>query len=258
MFKLIRVVILLSILFVILVSTWMTEKRMAAWERPILVTIYPIAADQKPGTLKLIDEVDVQSFEEINRFMNRQARPYGFSVTPAFRFQMAPPGQELPPPVPGQFDTAAIAWWSLKMRWWAWMQDFNDGLVQADIQMFVLYRTMEGKNESSISVGMRKGRYGLVKAWARSSAQDTNLIVFTHELLHVLGATDKYVLTNGEPIFPEGYAEPDKKPLFPQRLAEIMGVRIPITSYSSVMADSLDECKIGKTTAQEIGFFSRL
>lgn len=144
------------------------------------------------------------------------------------------------------------------MRWWAWMKDWEDDLVSADIQMFILYHGVNGNQEIGISVGMRKGRYGLVKAYARESMNANNLIVFTHEMLHVLGATDKYILSNGEPIFPQGYAEPDKRPLFPQKRAEIMGGRIPISSFSSVMPASLGECKVGKQTAEEIGFLAQL
>jgi len=257
-FKLMRVVLLLSVLFVILISTWMTEKRMSSWDRPILVTIYPIIADDTPGTRKFVDHLDVQAFEDINRFMSEQSEPYGFTVTPAFRFQVATPGDALPPSVPDQFEPVAIGWWSLKMRWWAWMRDLGDDLVSPDIQMFVLYHSLNGNQELGISVGMRKGRYGLVKAYALDSMNAHNLIVFTHEMLHVLGATDKYVLSNGEPIFPGGYADPDKRPLFPQQRAEIMGGRIPINSFSSKMPDSLDQCKIGRQTAEEIGFFAQL
>ena len=231
---------------------------MASWERPILVTIYPIAADDEPATLKYVEEIDDAHFAEVNRFMSRESIPYGFTVTPAFRFQIARPSQELPPPVPAQFEAAGIAWWSLKMRWWAWMKDLDDDLVSPDIQMFVLYHNLNGKNEVGISVGMRKGRYGIVKAYTLESMSSENLVVFTHEMLHVLGATDKYVLSSGEPIYPHGYAEPNKRPLFPQERAEIMGVRIPINSFSSVMSDSLDECKIGRQTAEEIGFFAQL
>lgn len=253
-----RIVVLLSIFFVVLASTWMTEKRMAAWERPILVTIYPIAADDTAETLDFVENLDPALFEEVNRFMNRESAPYGFTVTPAFRFQIAQPVRELPPPIPAQFETAEIALWSLKMRWWAWLKDWKDDLVSADIQMFILYHSLNGNKEIGISVGMRKGRYGLVKAYARESMNSSNLIVFTHEMLHVLGATDKYILSNGEPIFPQGYAEPDKRPLFPQKRAEIMGGRIPISSFSSVMPASLGECKIGEQTAEEIGFFAQL
>ena len=257
-FKLMRVVLLLSVLFVILISTWMTEERMSSWERPILVTIYPIVADGTAETRQFVDHLDVQAFEAINRFMTEQARPYGFTVTPAFRFQIAIPSDALPPPVPDQFEPVAIGWWSLKMRWWAWMRDLDDNLVSPDIQMFVLYHSLNGNKEIGISVGMRKGRYGLVKAYALDSMNESNLIVFTHEMLHVLGATDKYVLSNGEPLFPEGYADPDRRPLFPQQRAEIMGGRIPINSYTSVMPDSLEQCKIGRQTAEEIGFFAQL
>jgi hypothetical protein len=253
-----RVVFLLSIFFVIIINTWMTEKRMAAWERPILVTIYPIAANQEPATLKFVKDVDASDFADINSFMNRESHPYGFTVTPAFRFQVARPGRELPPLVPAQFDPAAIAWWSLKMRWWAWMRDLEDKLVSPDIQMFVLYSSLNGENESGISVGMRKGRYGIVNSYARESLNSQNLFIFTHEMLHVLGATDKYILSTGEPIFPDGYSEPDRKPLFPQKLAEIMGGRIPVNYFSSVMPESLDECKIGQQTAEEIGFLAQL
>ena len=144
------------------------------------------------------------------------------------------------------------------MRWWAWMRDLDDNLVSADIQMFVLYHSLDGNKEVGMSVGMRKGRYGLVKAYALDSMNENNLIVFTHEMLHVLGASDKYVLSNGEPLFPEGYADPDRRPLFPQQTAEIMGGRIPINSYTSVMPDSLEQCKIGRQTAEEIGFFAKL
>jgi hypothetical protein len=257
-FKLFRIVVLLSVLFVIVISAWMTERRMAAWERPILVAVYPIAADDDPASLRAAEETDEADFDAVNQFMNREAAPYGFSVKPPFRFLVAEPGTELPPAVPGQFAPLAIAWWSLKMRWWAWMQDFNDDLITPDVQMFVLYHAVNGKTEIGISVGMRKGRYGLVKAYAGEASRQSKLIVFTHEMLHVLGATDKYVLTTGEPIFPEGYADPDKRPLLPQQRAEIMGGRIPVTSFSSVMPSSLKQCKIGRQTAEEIGFYARL
>lgn len=258
LFKLTRIVILLSFLFVLVAGTWMTERRMASWERPILVTVYPIAADDAPATLRFVKNIEASYFDEVNRFFAREALPYGFQVTPAFRFQLAPPTDQMPPPIPDLFSPVKIAVWSLKMRWWSWFEDFGNDLVRPDVQMFVLYRGSSGDEEVSISVGMRKGRYGIVKAFARESMGSHNLIIFAHELLHVLGATDKYVMSSGEPQYPFGYAEPDKRPLFPQDKAEIMGGRIPLTAYSSAMPRSLDYCRIGRKTAEEIGFFDKL
>ena len=144
------------------------------------------------------------------------------------------------------------------MRWWAWMRELDYELDTPDIKMFVLYHGLNGAKEVGISVGMRKGRYGIVKSYTLASMKTENLIVFTHELLHVLGATDKYILSSGEPIYPQGYAKPNKRPLFPQKRAEIMGVRIPINSFSSVMPESLEQCEIGRLTAEEIGFLAQL
>ena len=253
-----RIVVLLSILFVIVVGTWMTEQRMAAWERPILVTIYPIIADDEPATERFVKRIDEDTFDEVNHFFEREARPYGFTVTPAFRFQVAEPTREMPHAIPDQFNTFDIALWSLKMRWWSWRKTFGDDLVNPDIQMFVLYHSLNGNNELGISVGMRKGRYGIVKAYARNGLQGSNHVVFTHELLHVLGATDKYVLSTGQPIHPEGFAEPDRKPLFPQRYAEIMGGQIPLSSQDAAVPNGLAECRIGRVTAVEIGLYNLL
>ena len=258
LFKLMRIVVLLSILFVIVVGTWLTEKRMSSWDRPILVTVYPIIADDEAATERFVSDIDERTFDTVNRFFARESLPYGFTVTPAFRFQVEPPRREMPPAVPGQFDKLDIALWSLKMRWWAWRQTFGSNLVNPDIQMFVLYHSLNGENELGISVGMRKGRYGIVKAWAKRGLQPSNHVVFTHELLHVLGATDKYVLSTGQPIHPEGYAEPDRVPLHPQGYAEIMGGRVPVSRNLARIPDGLEECRIGKLTAQEIGFWDKL
>ena len=53
-------------------------------------------------------------------------------------------------------------------------------------------------------------------------------MVIAHELLHTLGASDKYDPQSLAPIFPDGYAEPDRQPSHPQRMAEIMAGRIPV------------------------------
>jgi len=122
----------------------------------------------------------------------------------------------------------------------------------------MLYHGENGQSEVEISVGMRKGRYGVVNVFAERSMRPRNLVVFTHELMHVMGASDKYTLTTGEPQYPFGFADPNKQPLFPQTRAEIMGGRIPINSFSSRMPASLEECRIGQMTAAEIGFLAQL
>jgi hypothetical protein len=253
-FKLMRIIVLLSVLFVLLVGTWMTERRLARWDRSASVVVYPIVADEVARTLEFAQGVDELSFEAVNEFMAREAVAYGITQRPVFYFQVAQVSSKLPPEIPDQHSRMAIAWWSLRMRWWAWRMDSNDDLPGTDIQMFVLYHGAKDRNELDISVGMRKGRYGVVNAFAKRAMNSRNLVVFTHELMHVYGASDKYVKTTGEPEHPFGYADPDQQPLFPQKRAEIMGGRIPLSHSASRMPRSLKQCKIGRQTAEEISF----
>jgi hypothetical protein len=68
-----------------------------------------------------------------------------------------------------------------------------------------------------------------------------------------VGATDKYD-AQGEPVFPIGYAQPDKQPLYPQTQAEIMSGHVPVSSTESRMADNLSRCVVGQQTAVEINW----
>ena len=49
-----------------------------------------------------------------------------------------------------------------------------------------------------------------------------------------------------------GYAEPDRQPVLPQTLAEIMAGRIPTTASSTRDASGLGQAVIGLATAREI------
>jgi hypothetical protein len=75
-----------------------------------------------------------------------------------------------------------------------------------------------------------------------------------HEMLHTLGATDKYDLANGLPSWPAGYADPERKPLYPQTQAELMGGRIPIDAHHAEVPGSLSDVIVGAATATEIGW----
>lgn len=144
------------------------------------------------------------------------------------------------------------------MRFYAWNMDRKDGLIEPDIQVFALYHGRDSQTEKHISVGMRKGMFGLVNMHASKNMNARNQVVIAHELLHVFGASDKYSLGSNEPLYPHGYADPYQQPLFPQTRCEIMGGHIPLSAYASMMPRSLRECTVGEQTAREIGFFRRL
>ncbi len=93
-----------------------------------------------------------------------------------------------------------------------------------------------------------------MNAFARSDMDGSNNVVIAHELLHTLGATDKYDFANNRPLFPDGYADPRAEPLHPQTRAEIMAGRIPISETRAEVPAGMDEVAIGLKTAREINW----
>ena len=142
------------------------------------------------------------------------------------------------------------------MRYWAWRNDTFTG-PQPDVQMFVAYFDPETHPKLRHSLGLRKGMIGVVNAYASRTMAQRNNVVIAHEFLHTVGASDKYDPSNKQPLYPDGYAEPDRIPLYPQRKAEIMGCRIPLSEHDAVMPDSVMKASIGPRTAQEINWFNQ-
>ena len=140
------------------------------------------------------------------------------------------------------------------MRWWSWRNGAQDGLAPDDIRVFVLYQEADPNGPMERSVGVKNGSYGLVNAVASRQMAARNRIIITHELMHVLGATDKYDLYTGQPIAPDGLASPQQVPLYPQKQAEIMGGRVAVSAYRWRYPASLESTVIGSKTASEIGW----
>jgi hypothetical protein len=104
------------------------------------------------------------------------------------------------------------------------------------------------------SLGLKEGLIGIVHAFATRPMTPTNSVVIAHELLHTLGATDKYDPASGRPRHPEGYAEPEREPRHPQTAAELMAGRIPLSPGRAEIPESLDQVVVGRVTAREIGW----
>ena len=115
----------------------------------------------------------------------------------------------------------------------------------------MLYHQAKPGNALAHSLGLQKGLIGVVHAFADPKQTAQNNIVIAHEMLHTLGATDKYG-PDGRPVYPVGYAEPELPQAVRRHEAEIMAGRIALPDGSNLMPDSLAQCVIGSTTADEI------
>jgi hypothetical protein len=256
MFRYLRIAILLTILVIVAGNQWLTGSRLSSWDRTLWVTIYPVLADPGENVLRYAENLEAESFGDINVFFAQQMTRYGVSLEKPVFIQLARPLTTLPPDLPVESSGLNVALWSLKMRWWSWRNSSQDGLTPDHARIYVLYQKGDPEILLERSVGVKNGSYGIVNALASRQMAARNNIVISHELLHILGATDKYDLYTGQPVVPDGLANPVQSPLYPQERAEIMGGRIATSDYRWRRPASLKFCVVGSKTAAEIGWIT--
>jgi hypothetical protein len=105
---------------------------------------------------------------------------------------------------------------------------------------------VEGQSEQG-------GRIAIARAELDETMAPLALFVATHELLHTLGATDKYDAA-GRLLVPSGLAEPELVPRYPQRYAEVMARNRAVAPGVEEPPVTLSELAIGRETALEIGW----
>jgi hypothetical protein len=254
MFRYIRIAILLTILAVVAGNQFLTSSRFSSWEKPLWVTIYPVLAEPGDDIRRYASSLKPESFQQISTFIGKQAKRHGRQLESPMVIQVARPLTSLPPALPTESSGLGVALWSLKMRWWVWNNTGQAGLAPDDIRMFVRYQTRKPNGLMERSVGIQNGSYGLVNAVASRQLAARNRIIITHELMHILGASDKYDFGSGQPIPPDGLANLSKSPLYPQKRAEIMAGRIATSSNQWRRPGSLKSCVVGVATATEIGW----
>jgi len=252
MFKAIRITILLLILFFVAVSTWLTMARSTDWNNSLWVKVYPINGDGSDASTQYITGLTVESFKGLETFLARETERYGHNLARPVRVELGLPVREQPPSMGASPSALDVMLWSLKMRWWAGSIAGDQDDPDPDVRIFVRYHAPQTDFVLENSVGMQKGMVGVVNAFAGRRQAGTNNVIIAHEFLHTLGATDKYNPANGQPDVPAGIAEPDRKPRFPQRFAEIMGGRIAVSESDAMVPKGLKYVVIGDQTAREI------
>ena len=256
MFRKFRILILFAILATVGLSAWRANSRLTAWEHTVHVAIYPLPADDSPATAHFIKALDNDSFADISQWLQGESKRYGHAVLQPLAIRLAPPLTEQPPQLGRQPGALDAILWSLKLRWWASQHDRIDG-PKPQIRLFVLFHDPERTPTVPHSTGLNKGQIGVIHAFASRRQHKQNAVVIAHELLHTFGASDKYDLGSLQPLYPQGYAEPERNPRLPQELAEIMGGRTPIDEQTANIPADIGETLIGAETAKEIGLLPR-
>ena len=251
MFRVIRIAVLLLVLFIVAVTTWQQRIRSTRWNVPLYVSIYPVAADSSPLTRAYVRSLDAGAFQPIDDFFVREAAGHGLREERPVKTRLRRELGELPPQRAPDAGFAGTVVWSLKLRYWAWRVSGHAGEPE-DIRVFVLYRDPALTPTVPHSAGLEKGLIGVVYAFATPVMTGTNDVVIAHEMLHTLGATDKYDPSDDAPQYPDGYGDPRQQPLFPQLKGEIMAGRVMVSPHRWAQIPSLADAVIGPATAREI------
>ena len=229
------------------------RSKVSSWEQTLEVRIFAINADQRNATEKYIKSLRLADFNAISRFINREARRYEIPID-VIKVDYAGELESRPRNAPLGDSVLHNIFWSLYFRGWSLYQSYQVDKGSSDIDLFINYYDVRTTQTLHHSVGLKGGLIGLINGFADKSYQGSNNVIIAHELMHTLGATDKYDQLS-QPVHPGGFAAPFQEPLFPQRQAEIMGGRIPLNKTRAIMPKSLGQVVVGAFTAAELNWY---
>ena len=248
--------VLLYVLAFAAVGNWLASVRTTDWDEPLWVDVYPVNADGSARTQAYIDGLSSRDFDQIEIFFAREAARYGIAIDMPFRVELGP---QLPNDIPALPETPSIlgtAIWSLRMRWFALGVDPGEGRASPDIKLFALYHDESDAAALDRSTALERGLIAIARLFAGRASNGPNQLVMAHELLHTLGASDKYDLATNLPLYPVGFAQPDRHPRYPQPVAELMAGRIPLDPQRAEIPSGLRHAVVGAATALEIGWIT--
>jgi hypothetical protein len=251
----VRLGLLLAVLAFVALGAWLDRSRSRDWDDTLRITIYPISQSANPSVVAYTRGLQDTDFAAIEEFFVDESTDFGVQLEQPVRIRVSHAALKIPPKLPDEPSMLDAILWSLRMRYYAARVAWDDPLPTPDIQVFALYRPLtRGSAPMPDSVGLSKGLIAVAHLYAHPNAAGSNDVVITHEVLHTLGATDKYDLATGQPLAPAGLGEPGRAPMYPQEFGEIMAGRIAIGPRSSSIALSLDDMLVGPQTAAEIGW----
>jgi hypothetical protein len=250
----VRVSLLLAALGVVLLwaATDCYQRRArTTWRRPLIVALVlverePVEARTMGLFADRVSALERRLASEYKRHDGRDFTPFSFVVKGPLRVEQAPP----------KVEPSALGLLRYSHALWRWTRALD---TRAEIERsaydariyLVMKPTSPGSPAFVEGEGEYGGRIGVAEVDIEPDRVDFSLFVAVHELMHTLGASDKYD-DSGNALFPDGFAEPAKNPLYPQRGAEIMARDLPLSPVWARPPKTLDELFVGDATAREI------
>lgn len=255
-----RVLFLLTVLAV--VGAWAlgvarTRRARVTWDRPVAVAVFVSGEADAEAVASLrarLDEVGARLAEERDRhggIGTGSGPPIVFEVLGPLRPERQPP-TELPE---GGLVERALHAFELWRAEGAALEaaGFDAGL--ADVRIHLVASPPAGRVTFAEGMGAAGGEVGVVRAAFGPAEAFHAATAVAHEVLHCLGASDKYDGA-GHAIAPGGLPEPGLEPPYPQRAAELMVGEVALGPASGRLPIGPDELAIGQVTAAEIGWIA--
>jgi hypothetical protein len=250
----VRVTLLLGVLALVALyaahDVWSRRDR-NGWRRTldvafVLVTQPGVDAGAVDALRRRAPDLAARLAGELRRYRPNAPPPFAFTL-----YGPTPCAEPLPEPGDGVVGAARYAYALHRFT-----SDI-DGRAGVPTRGFDarLYLVLGPPSDRAVVEGASEqgGRVGLARAELDADTVDLALFVAAHELFHTLGAADHYG-PDGRVLVPDGLAEPDRAPPFPQAFAEIMARNRPLSPTSEVRPESLDELAVGPSTAREVGW----
>lgn len=226
------------------------RERRRDWRRPLDAAVVVVTRGAVPGQLvtalvRRLDALEQLLEAEMRRHRGGDERPFllqAFGPVPA----------DAAPPEPEGNDLAARVRHYVALRRWRKPIDRQAGDPgRKDVVVYLVVSAAGGRQpRTAEGMAAAGGELGLVETTLDAASVDLALIAVGHELLHLVGASDKYDA--------DGHATPaglvDAARGGSQQHAEIMVGEIPLGPGRGRLATRLDEVRVGPVTAREIGW----
>lgn len=210
MFKLLRITVLLAILAWAAFYTKIQQLEARSWSETLPIVVYPINGDNGNANVEdyLADLAD-SDYAAIDAFIKQQSEGYDVTETPTAT-RLGAKIDQLPPepPMPGASPAEAVLW-SLKLRYWVWRHTPDSASNLHRVRVFAIYHEPAPGRALQHSVGINNGLVAIAHLFASEQQTAQNNVVLTHEILHTVGATDKYDADN-QPVYPAVTPAPNK------------------------------------------------
>ncbi len=218
--------------------------RRTRWERPLTVSI--VLVSQAPAGDAAVSKWN-DAGERLTEWFEREwkrRRPLGMPAPVQFVLEQAVTVAVLPE---APKDTRSAVEFGRALD----AIDASAHVRHNDATVYVVLSSAASQAQRVEGIGEAGGRRGLVYAEANAADLTLETVALAHELLHCLGATDKYD-ADGHAVVPAGLVAPQQVPLYPQPAGEVMAGEVATSESGGRAIRTLLEAQIGPATAREL------